>query len=699
MKLSRWIAALAAIALCCVPARAQNPTAVSGTINDPNGVAYYPATVTACLTPVTTDPIVNGVHVNPRQGTNYCAPLANTTPTGAFSLSLFPNASITCVPSCGATQWSFTVTAAGAAPPSGKGPQTFQVNITISGTSQDVGATLTASSLALLNSSGGGITQYSKNIIDAANAPYNVTPGFFVFDATFTNTSTTVVTSSGDPACTASMAGWAIFGTSTSGGGVNHINAVQVMAEGTIQSCAAHSIVSSTAGNASSAGTATQTLIWGPIEDTQLTSAEQAAWGSNGPCYSLQLPGGPVLLHLSHFPGNGFTIKCQSGMSGNGEPGALIKGWGYKVSLLVPTPLFDFTSAIAQPGSAGQKVIFGGQTGFSYEEFGIWGGENGNGTNPASAVDVIMLPTDGQLWNVMLSGWLAGTGSNLTGIVVLTNGQYPLTVICDGMGETCGSIQGLYTPLFGSFFGDNNGTNLSIGTGAQVRDYGSAYGVTASGGSSITVASGAVYYGSGISIIGTTGAVGIRNNGGTVYLDDLQFPAGNAPNQGLWNAAASAKTYARNSLFWGATNPILSLATTLFVDEGGNTPVGGSNSFGAGAYVGTPEAYTAIPTISSGFGTSPSIANNSGEFTFTVNVGTGGTATSGVISLPAGSLTAALHGWDVKCVDITTNSATVFMTKQTATTTTTATIGNFNTSGVAAAWVASDILSCNASPY
>jgi hypothetical protein len=95
----------------------------------------------------------------------------------------------------------------------------------------------------------------------------------------------------------------------------------------------------------------------------------------------------------------------------------------------------------------------------------------------------------------------------------------------------------------------------------------------------------------------------------------------------------------------------------------------------------------ATPTISSGFGTSPSIANNNGTAAFTINVGTGGTATSGVIGLPT-----ATTGWNCQATDITTNSATVFITKQTASTTTTATIGNFNTSAAAAAWAASDIL-------
>ena len=101
----------------------------------------------------------------------------------------------------------------------------------------------------------------------------------------------------------------------------------------------------------------------------------------------------------------------------------------------------------------------------------------------------------------------------------------------------------------------------------------------------------------------------------------------------------------------------------------------------AGAYVIDVDT----TTLPAGFGTTPSIVASNGTASFQINVGTGGTATSGVITMPA-----ATTGWNCNANDITTTSATVFMTKQTASTTTSVTIGNFNTSGAAAAWVASD---------
>jgi hypothetical protein len=101
----------------------------------------------------------------------------------------------------------------------------------------------------------------------------------------------------------------------------------------------------------------------------------------------------------------------------------------------------------------------------------------------------------------------------------------------------------------------------------------------------------------------------------------------------------------------------------------------------------------AAPTISSGFGTTPSISSNNGTAAFRVNVGTGGTATSGVIGLPA-----ATTGWNCWANDITTNAS--FVVGQTASTTTTATLANYSrTTGASIAWTASDILAVSCFAY
>jgi len=92
------------------------------------------------------------------------------------------------------------------------------------------------------------------------------------------------------------------------------------------------------------------------------------------------------------------------------------------------------------------------------------------------------------------------------------------------------------------------------------------------------------------------------------------------------------------------------------------------------------------PTISSGFGTLPSIVKSNGTAVFTVNVGTGGTATTGVVAFPAAS-----NGWACTVRDLTSNSS--FVTDQTATTTTTVSVQNYSrTTGLPIAWTASDVI-------
>ena len=102
----------------------------------------------------------------------------------------------------------------------------------------------------------------------------------------------------------------------------------------------------------------------------------------------------------------------------------------------------------------------------------------------------------------------------------------------------------------------------------------------------------------------------------------------------------------------------------------------------------------AAPTIHSGFGPNAFIAHNNGTAVFTLNVGTGGTASSGVIGLPR-----AKNGWAVHCDDITTQSSSVFVTKQTATSTTGATLTQYSAAAVPTPWAASDVLVCQAAAY
>jgi hypothetical protein len=111
--------------------------------------------------------------------------------------------------------------------------------------------------------------------------------------------------------------------------------------------------------------------------------------------------------------------------------------------------------------------------------------------------------------------------------------------------------------------------------------------------------------------------------------------------------------------------------------------VSGATTFGTSISIGgTLLISSTAPTVSSGFGTSPAILSSNGTATFRVNVGTGGTATSGVIGLPA-----AATGWNCFVDDMTTLNVN---THQTASTTTTVTVTTTVTP-----WTASDTLVFN----
>ena len=94
----------------------------------------------------------------------------------------------------------------------------------------------------------------------------------------------------------------------------------------------------------------------------------------------------------------------------------------------------------------------------------------------------------------------------------------------------------------------------------------------------------------------------------------------------------------------------------------------------------------AAPTISSGFGTAPSVTANNGTAAFRINVGTANTG-NGIVSLPI-----AATGWNCYATDITTTSASVAQTKTTGSTTTTATLQNYTDLGATGGWVDSDVL-------
>ena len=100
---------------------------------------------------------------------------------------------------------------------------------------------------------------------------------------------------------------------------------------------------------------------------------------------------------------------------------------------------------------------------------------------------------------------------------------------------------------------------------------------------------------------------------------------------------------------------------------------------------------TSLPTIGSGFGTSPTISA-SNTMSFKIVVGTGGAA-SGSITLPT-----AVNGWFAFAADVT-NGSTLFL-QLTASSATSVTFTSYSvTTGAAANMSAGDVILINALAY
>jgi hypothetical protein len=151
------ILAAAFLAACFIfPAEASaQTTVVSGTILDPSGIPYAFGTVKAQLSagPATVTINNQAQCISAGAGSAPCQlPISGTagpTPldsTGHFSMTLYSNTSITPA----STEWIFTTAISpGMLPPLGTGQQSFQVSITITGTTQDISSTLSAAAPAL----------------------------------------------------------------------------------------------------------------------------------------------------------------------------------------------------------------------------------------------------------------------------------------------------------------------------------------------------------------------------------------------------------------------------------------------------------------------------------------------------------------------------------------------------------------------
>jgi hypothetical protein len=273
-----------------------------------------------------------------------------------------------------------------------------------------------------------------------------------------------------------------------------------------------------------------------------------------------------------------------------------------------------------------------------------------------------------------------------------------LTAINAATLESSGDLRlrGAYVTL-----GSSTSTTIPVSVNATLGSFTSGFSsvnVAASGASNSPTAS--VAY---VSCRGTVVAPTATQSGD--LIGNLDFIGYGETN---WAYSASLDVVAAGT-FTGASTPsdlhinltptgTVVPANTFQLTGAGFINIGTATNLGGIALgVVTPKTLISgtAPTVSSGFGTGASITAN-GTLTFRLNVGTGGTASSGVIGLPT-----ATNGWNA-IIQVFAPVAANFLdtTAVSASTTSSVTLTNYlNSTGAAQAWPASTVLIITCTGY
>jgi hypothetical protein len=349
--------------------------------------------------------------------------------------------------------------------------------------------------------------------------------GSEVCDATSVNTSQHLTTTANDPAFTAAMVGWSIWGSNTCIDGLSYTNQVPI---GTITAFnSAHDVSTSVSGASITSNAGALHLKWGPVEDTQLTNAENAAWnafsnhGNGGPCYNLIISGGITVVKKGHFN----TINCNGASTGSASTGAAVVGFGRGASRIMITPDFDFTSGSGScPLSNANPTCFGGQNGLSFQNIGFVGGQE-PGTNPSVFTCFIQVNPDSQIINAFVLGY-GPTLANLNAVCQLngTGANGALWLTEDGFGGTGAFLAGNFLCDI-CFFGSNNVSNITTQTNATLITNQVFYGGTGAGNGLVQLGAGSKWWSQNdiVQAIGSS-TLGFNCQSSICYISGLNQP-------------------------------------------------------------------------------------------------------------------------------------------------------------------------------
>lgn len=189
---------------------------------------------------------------------------------------------------------------------------------------------------------------------------------------------------------------------------------------------------------------------------------------------------------------------------------------------------------------------------------------------------------------------------------------------------------------------------------------------------------------------------------GSITTDFLSASAGEVQVKSVFGGSASAGLTLGSAAATGVHLESPGNANSLWMRSGNDqklnmaiwrvtlADIGGAADGGFLLNGSAPAVWGTNPTIASGFGSSPSRqTGNAGTLTFRIDVGGGGTASSGVIGMPTADV-----GWNCHVNNLTAAAANrTDNTRQTGSTASSVTVQNQTTStGIAAAWGANDIL-------